>query len=102
MSTWFVFFTDTCPRAMSDLSKARYYKGLDKGTCPFHLSDMSVSIVPRAFSNQSLDNTICPNLKTPKDLKHEANYYRIFISCDAIFEVDRAIASTTGCFEHVK
>jgi hypothetical protein len=43
MSLWYVFFTDTCPRAMSDLSKARYYKGLDKRTCLFHLSDVSIA-----------------------------------------------------------
>jgi hypothetical protein len=60
MSSWYVFLSDTCPRAMSTLSKARYYKGLDKRTCPFHLSNMSVSVIEqgvRALLNQRLDNT---------------------------------------------
>ena len=79
MSTWYVFLTDTCPCAMSDLSKARYYKGLDKRTCPFHLSDMSVSMVARGLLNQRSDNTHLSKPKNAGDLKHEENYYRILL-----------------------
>jgi hypothetical protein len=56
MSTWYVFSLDTCPHAMSTLSKARWFKGLDKRTCPFHLSNVSISMIVGAFSNQRLDN----------------------------------------------
>lgn len=77
MSTWYVFFADTCPHTMSDLSKAWYYKGLDKTTCPSHLSEMSVSMVELSPRNQSLDKTYLSKPKNAEDLKHEENYYRI-------------------------